>query len=289
MTGCTNKRQFHQNHVELSSVPLLFPSPYLITQYHIFPKEFELNNILQDIFELTNTGSREEPYFLLPNGCMTLIFQLYPKTSRCVFCGPLTTMRRLLVASGTTIFCARIRPGSGDWLTGGHASFLTDRAVPLDQYLSGTNQLSAELYQRRSFHERRSLLCQYLSAQGAKTYQPMALLERCIGLIQENRGIIKVAELASTVGCSERYLNRIFQSRVGISTKLYSEIIQLHFSLYNILHMQTKSLLNTAVTCGYFDQTHMNRSYRKFLDCTARDIRYVDYRNIHADDILSAL
>lgn len=29
----------------------------------------------------------------------------------------------------------------------------------------------------------------------------------------------------------------------------------------------------TAERCGYFDQTHMNRSFRKFLDCTAGDMR----------------
>lgn len=284
-----SNRQVHRDHVEPEPVPLLLPSPYLVMQHRIFSEEFELKNILHDIFELVNTSCEEESYFLLPNGCMTLIFQMHPRASSCIFCGPLTTMRRLRVSPGTTVFCARLRPSSGDWLTGNCASFLTDHAAPLGRYLSGADQLLTNLRRGESFHERGILLCRHLTAQGAGSYQPLALLERCIGLIHKSRGLIRVSELATTVGCSERYLNRIFQERVGISTKLYSEIIQLHFSLYSILTTHPKSLLNTAVTYGYFDQTHMNRSYRKFLDCTAKDMRYADCRSIHADDIPAAL
>ena len=117
----------------------------------------------------------------------------------------------------------------------------------------------------------------------------MALLRRCMDLILDSCGLARVSEIATTVGCSDRYLNRIFQERVGISPKLYSEIIQMQFSLYSILTTRPKSLLDIAVNFGYFDQTHMNRLYRKLLDCTASDIRYADSRTIIADDIPAAL
>jgi transcriptional regulator GlxA family with amidase domain len=168
-------------------------------------------------------------------------------------------------------------------------SLLTDRAAPLMRYLHGTGQLLTCLRRSESFHERCVLITRMLSAREAGQYRPMALLRRCIDLIHDSRGLARVSELASTVGCSDRYLNRVFQERVGISPKLYSEMIKLQFSLYSILTTRPKSLLDTAVNYGYFDQTHMNRSYRKFLDCTASDIRYADSRTISADDIPAAL
>lgn len=284
-----SNRQLYRNGVETVPVPLLLSSPYLTMQHRVFPEGFEYQALLQDIFELTNTSGGEEPYFLLPSGCILLLFRMHPRASSCILCGPLTTMRRLRVPGGTTVFCARLRAGSGDWLAGNSVSLLTDRTVPLSRYLTGADRLQANLRRGESFHERGVLLFRHMASQDADAYQPMALLRRCTNLIRENRGLLRVSELASTVGCSERYLNRIFQERVGLSTKLYSELTQLQFSLYDILTTQPKSLLNTAVTYGYFDQTHMNRSYRKFLDCTANDMRYADSRTIHADDLPAAL
>ena len=95
--------------------------------------------------------------------------------------------------------------------------------------------------------------------------------------------------MAQAAGCSERYLNRIFQERVGVSTKLFCELTQLQFSLHTIVTTKPKSLLSTAIACGYFDQTHMNRSYRKFLDCTASDIRYWDGGSVNLRRVDSIL
>ena len=284
-----SSKQLLRDQEETAPVPLLLSSPYLKMQHRLFPSDFEYGNLLQDLYELVNPGGEEEPYFLLPGGCMTMVFQMNARASSCILCGPLTMVRRLRIPPGSTVFCVRLKAGSGDWLADTGASLLTDRAVPLSQYLHGADQLLTNLRRGESFHERGILLCRALAAQDAGTYRPMALLQRCVNLVYESRGLLRVSELASTVGCSERYLNRIFQERIGISTKVFSEITQLQHSLYSILTTQPKSLLNTAVAYGYFDQTHMNRSYRKFMDCTASDVRYADSRGIHADDISAIL
>lgn len=95
-------------------------------------------------------------------------------------------------------------------------------------------------------------------------------------MIHQKRGIVRVSEIASAVGCSDRYLSRVFQVRVGVSPKLYCEIIQMQFSLQEILTTRPKSLAKTAITYGYFDQPHMNRAYQKFLGRTASDMRFFD-------------
>ncbi|MCI8400348.1 MAG: AraC family transcriptional regulator [Oscillibacter sp.] len=282
-------KQLPRDREKAAPVPLLLSSPYLKMQHRIFTPEFEYGTLLEDVYELANPGGEEEPYYILPSGCMTMIFQLDVRASSCILCGPLSTIRRLRIPPGSTVFCVRLKAGSGDWLAGTGASLLTDRAVPLSQYLSGADKLLTSLRRGESFHERSVLLCRALAARDAGSYRPMALLQRCVKLVHESCGLLRVSELAATVGCSERYLNRIFQERIGISTKMFSEITQLQHSLYSIVTTQPKSLLNTAVAYGYFDQTHMNRSYRKFLDCTASDIRYADSRCFRADDISAAL
>ena len=53
-------------------------------------------------------------------------------------------------------------------------------------------------------------------------------------------------------------------------------MIQLQFSLQEILAARPKSLAKTAISYGYFDQPHMNRAYQKFLGRTASDMRFFD-------------
>lgn len=284
-----SSKQLDRDDVERPPVPLLLLSPDLSMQHRTFPEEFEFGKLLQDMFELNNDSNKEEPYFLLPSGCMTMIFHLSSQAADCILCGALTTMRRLRIPAGSHAFCVRFHPESGDWLVGHSVSLLTDRAAPLTQYLRGTDQLLTSLRRSESFHERCVLVSRMLSAREAGQYRPMALLCRCMDLVYDSRGLARVSEMADTVGCSDRYLNRVFQERVGISPKLYSEIIKMQFSLYSILTTRPKSLLDTAVNYGYFDQTHMNRSYRKLLNCTASEIRCADSKTISADDIPAAL
>ncbi|MET0017589.1 helix-turn-helix domain-containing protein [Oscillibacter sp.] len=285
-----SSKQLDRENAERPPVPLLLLSPDLGMQHRTFSEEFEFGKLLQDMFELNNTSGAEEPYFMLPSGCMMMIFYLSPRAASCILCGALTTMRRLRIPAGSLVFCVRFRPESSDWLVEQHgASLLADRAAPLTRYLHGTDQLLTGLRRSESFHERCVLITRMLSAREAGQYRPMAFLRRCMDLILDSCGLARVSEIAATVGCSDRYLNRVFQERVGISPKLYSEIIQMQFSLYSILTTQPKSLLDIAVNFGYFDQTHMNRLYRKLLDCTASDIRYADSSTIIADDIPAAL
>ena len=117
------------------------------------------------------------------------------------------------------------------------------------------------------------LLQRYLTAREVGAYNPMALVSRCVEEIEKSQGNLRIQELAKTVGCSERYLNSVFQSHAGLSPKLFCELVQLQFCTKYIAAEQPKSLLDAAVDYGYFDQAHMNRAFRKFLNCTARDVR----------------
>lgn len=285
MSYFISNKQAGRDGTERSPVPFLLPAAPLEMQRLTVPASDEFGRILQDMFQVHNTGSEEGFYYFLPSGAMMLLYLLSSQQPAAVLCGALTTMRRVRIPPGSSVFCVRLRPGCGDWLCGNGVYILADRSAPLGQYQPAAQKLLQELLRTDSFRDHGTIFFRFLSTQDAENYQPMALLRRCVELIHSQYGVTRVAELAQTIGCSERYLNRIFQERVGVSTKLYSEMVQLQASLQGILTTHPKSLLNVAVTYGYFDQTHMNRSYRKFLGCTASDMRYADYRSMHTEDI----
>lgn len=254
-------------------------------QRRTIPADHELKRLLLDTYELFNAGDDDVFYPVLPSGCVTLVFLLHASACSASICGATTTLKKLRIPPKATVFCCRLCPGAADWILPVPVCELTEHTIPLESRLEYVGPFLSSLKNGESFHERNVLLGRLLNSVNASQYAPMALVVRCAEIIHASQGMSKVAEIAEKVGCSKRYLNRVFQEHVGVSTKLYCEIVQLQFSLKSILYTKPKSLLNIAVTFGYFDQTHMNRAYRKFLGCTASDMRYVDRKAMNLNDV----
>lgn len=233
-----------------------------------FPEGSELGELLEETFELYNPTAAPVTCFLLPGGCAHLLLDLQYGA---ILCGAMNTIRALTIEAGHTVYAVRFRCGCTSWF-GSLPPTCNDVSVP-EGDLSWIIALGQILADCANFSQRNAALCRVLAARGGRSYQRQALLRQCLQLIDLHRGQIRVAALAQAAGCSERYLNRLFRSHVGLSTKTYCQLIQLRSSLHILLTTQPKSLLHVAVACGYFDQAHMNRHYHQFLCCAANDIR----------------
>lgn len=253
--------------------PILLNAPQLQFHHRVFSGDFALSPLLLDTFQLANAGPEEKAYPLLPYSGFLGIFLFGGSASNASLCGPTTALKKLLLPPDSMAYCVRFRPGTVDCFTRIHANEFTDRAFPLLEHIKVPPTLLSALRRGESFHERNVFLTKQFIALDFANYVPSALIARCISLILSEHGMIKVSSVAKAAGCSERYINRVFQQRVGISTKLFCELIQLQFSLNTIVSARLQSLHDTALACGYFNQTHMNRAFRKFLDCTSGDIR----------------
>lgn len=251
--------------------PLPPHAPYLQLQQRPFTEGADFAHLVRDTFQLYNGTAAGQSCLLLPTTELSVLLLINNDISA-LLVGPMTAARRLELPPHTTAYCLRLRCGCGGWLAEGDLSALTDRVLPLAECaaaLPPLHQLTGDI----SFQQRNTHIFHWLDRQGGHSYQSPALLRRCTALIEQHNGQISVSELAQAAGCSERYLSRIFCRRVGVSTKMQCEIVQLHHSLQTMQTAAPKSLLHIAVACGYFDQAHMNRYYRRFLHCSASDVR----------------
>ena len=269
----SNRQYIKDTHEESAYVPSLFESSSVRVQHRIFRREHELGHVLLDSFEVQNHTTEPLAYPLPPDGCTMLVFFLGRTEAQGYFRGVAATIEYLTIPPHSAAFCLRLRPGSATAIAPAPVSDISDRLTPLDMFFRGVSELLTQLRHGESFHERNVLLQRYLTAREVGAYNPMALVSRCVEEIEKSQGNLRIQELAKTVGCSERYLNRVFQSHAGLSPKLFCELVQLQFCTKYIAAEQPKSLLDAAVDYGYFDQAHMNRAFRKFLNCTARDVR----------------
>lgn len=205
---------------------------------------------------------------LLPTARPLLLFR--PEGGS-VLCGPLHRLQQL--ESGRGVYGVYLCGGCSDWLWPHSAAALTDRSVPLDGLFPDCEALSRGLMRCTSLTEQNALFARFAAARDSAAYQSSPPVRRCLALIEAQRGQIRVAELAQTVGCSQRHLHRLLLQKVGLTPKTVCQLQQLHESLQAMHSAPHRSLLHLAVNCGYFDQAHMNRQFRQFLGCSAGALR----------------
>lgn len=76
-----------------------------------------------------------------------------------------------------------------------------------------------------------------------------------------------IGELASLEGTSPRQLHRAFRQRHGVSPVELFQLARVSKAMREIAH--TPTLVELAAACGFADQSHMNRVFRRVTHSTA--------------------
>lgn len=77
-----------------------------------------------------------------------------------------------------------------------------------------------------------------------------------------------VYELAQKMDISTRYLHQCFSDHVGVNPKLFSKLVRFHNSVKLVEQKRKESLTSVAYECGYFDQSHFIRDFKRFSGIT---------------------
>lgn len=74
----------------------------------------------------------------------------------------------------------------------------------------------------------------------------------------------RVRALAVACGLSERGLERRFAAQVGLSPRTFARIARFRKALAALPGAPHGGWAHVAIACGYYDQAHMNRDFRRF-------------------------
>lgn len=95
------------------------------------------------------------------------------------------------------------------------------------------------------------------------------LLPAVLQYVAHQQGLVTVEQLIKYSGYTERYIERIFAQQIGMSPKKFGNIVQLHSFLKLLRNKQTETSLTTiCYESGYFDQSHLIRSFKKYTGIT---------------------
>ena len=218
--------------------------------------QYEWLRFLVEGIELTITLSEEIEFYTCD-----IKTDRYPH-----FCvhGPMTRTMHIRPASEVALFGICFRPGGAFPFFPYQISELVDKSIGVyDLWESKRLEVfhrvrnECETTKERINHLDHYLLRQFDIKQD--TYLSVA-----VDVIEANKGQVNIDNLARLIGLSARHLERKFRARVGISPKQFCR--NLRFK--NILtHRETSpsvSWASTAISCGYYDQSHMINDFRHF-------------------------
>lgn len=140
----------------------------------------------------------------------------------------------------------------------------------LDQLLGLRGGFMAErLADLDSWDERFAAVDDFLLACLEATPEPPPMLGWAWRQLAHSGGNVAIGDLARSIGCSPAYLSRSFRHHIGLPPKTAAEILRFARADRLLVNLPGKlSLADLAQTCGYHDQSHMTRQFRRFTGVT---------------------
>jgi AraC-like DNA-binding protein len=160
----------------------------------------------------------------------------------------------------------RFRPHGASRLFGLPMFELADEAVSLTEI---SPKLDLEL---QSLAELPSLKAQLPRLENvllreAEQSEEDSLIGVAVGYLEHADELIRVRELADSLGLSSRQFERRFRSTVGLPPKLFSRMRRFQ-RVFQAVGDSGANWVDVAVSCGYYDQAHLIRDFREFSGTT---------------------
>lgn len=214
---------------------------------------------------------------VLPDGCPEIVFNLADRFQRIPNYGDVETQataivsgqlrKRILIrpTGRVSLFGVRFRPHAAYGLLGVGMASLADHVVPLRDVMGEvSDQVETRIAEARTFQERVAAVEQMLTTRLRSWNGETSLAQGLSGTISESGGRIAVRELVDLSGVGERRIERIFAKHVGVSPKMFARIVRFQGVVRSIEAADSFGLLDTALSFGYYDQSHMIHDFNEF-------------------------
>lgn len=164
---------------------------------------------------------------------------------------------------------ARLTPLGAFQLLGVPMHELTDRVVDLADLKAPVGaELTEQLAETPGWKARFDLLDEVLARAADRGPKPQPELVAAWRRLEGSGGNLAISELIADTGWSRRRLAERFRAQIGLTPKPAARIVRFGRALELLTSHGRQSLASIALSCGYFDQAHLNRDFRIFAGCT---------------------
>ena len=206
-------------------------------------------------------NNADDAYAIQPDGSVDIVIVVNGFSMQSLVYGSTTAITDIPLESESHYLGISFKPGKSRHFINACASELTDTQETAEGLLKfdmcGTHECieSDEVFKKLD-----AILERHV-----RNYQPVhSKLDEIIRSIELSSGMSSVAEAAALSAKSLRQFERVFMQTVGISAKLYSQIVR--FRRASALVRTGQPLSRIAADLGYTDQSHMTREFRRFAN-----------------------
>jgi AraC-like DNA-binding protein len=141
--------------------------------------------------------------------------------------------------------------------------------VALDAVLGGAaDELVARLMDAPEWDARFALLDAYIARRIEAARLPSPDVAWACRRLHETGGRLEVGALTAELGCSNRHLVARFREQVGTPPKTLASLIRFRRAVDRLGHDDGSRFAEIAAGCGYYDQAHLNREFRRLAGTT---------------------
>jgi AraC-like DNA-binding protein len=147
------------------------------------------------------------------------------------------------------------------------------RVVDLEDVLGRNADLLVEqAYEMGSWQARFELLDAVLADRLAEQLPASPDVAWAWRRLTETGGRAPIGELARDLRCSRRHLTTRFREQIGLAPKELAQILRFDRGVRRLRREGGASLADVARDCGYYDQAHFNRDFRRFAGVTPTEL-----------------
>jgi len=165
-----------------------------------------------------------------------------------------------------------LHPGATLGLFGVPADALAGRTVPWDDIVSKAHRdLPEQLAAAADDAARVGLVLNTLGAMHRPS-EPGSrrLVAHAAGHLRAHAGGMSVRALATAMNLSERRLQQVFASQLGLAPSVWRRLQRLHGTLRLLRAAEAPQWAELALRAGYYDQSHLINEFRALCGLTPR-------------------
>ena len=246
-------------------------------------REYEPHSILQDsvkcfwVHESEDSAASEQD--IVPDGCVEVIFNfgspyllrtatgLSPLPGAFIVGFQDQTMS-IVIRGRVRVVAARLFAWGALALLQDNVTTLTNTTTALGPQWNALVRGLKILVARGSYEEAVKSLEDFLVNQELVRKYDLKLIRTAAKLLDQSKGQYRISELADYCALSVRQLERGFQRVLGTSPKNYARTVRFHEAQRKLMFAPDTELTGLAYDCGYFDQAHFIKDFKKFTGKT---------------------
>jgi AraC-like DNA-binding protein len=232
--------------------------------------------IVKHYWSIEFDGAGAELETILPDGCPELVFNLSDRFQRIeglkieiqpatLFAGQISRGISIKPTGNVDLFGVRFQPAGASALGRYSLNELTDRMFDIETVFGREGKQLEELVNlARNFESKIGVFESFVFSGLRRRESAATITAAAIDVILRHVGNISISKLSEHLNISERGLERSFREHVGLAPKKFARIVRFQNVVRTIESATERTMLDTALSFGYFDQSHMIRDFREF-------------------------